>query len=52
MTQQLDKSNDPHYKGIFWCYEAQQYFRWEEMMAWYEEQKELAAEEEIRGAPL
>lgn len=42
-----NRSDDPYYQGWFWCYEAQQYFRWADMQAWYAEQKRLAAEEEI-----
>lgn len=48
----IDRSNDPYYQGIFWCYEAQQYFRWNEMMEWYAEQEKLAAEADTVGAPL
>ena len=48
----MDRSNDPYYQGIFWCYDAQQFFRWEEMQDWYEEQRQIAAEVEIVGAPI
>jgi hypothetical protein len=36
----IDRSQDPYYQALFWCYEAQQYFRWDEMMRWYEENSE------------
>ena len=52
MKERIDRSNDPYYQGIFWCYDAQQFFRWEEMQDWYEEQRQVAAEVEIVGAPL
>ena len=52
LKEQIDRSNDPYYQGLFWCYEAQQYFRWQEMQDWYEEQKQIAAEGEIVGAPI
>ena len=52
LKPRVDRSNDPYYKGIFWCYEAQQFFRWEEMQDWYEEQTRTAAEVEIVGAPI
>lgn len=48
----IDRSQDPYYQALFWCYEAQQYFRWEEMMEWYAEQEKLAAEAHTVGAPL
>tara|TARA_E500000178_G_scaffold344611_1_gene393178 strand:- start:51 stop:197 length:147 start_codon:yes stop_codon:yes gene_type:complete len=48
----VDRSNDPYYQAIFWCYEAQQFFRWEEMQDWYAEQTRIAAEAEIVGAPI
>ena len=48
----IDRSDDPYYQGWFWCYEAQQYFRWNEMKEWYEEQRRLAAKDDtlITGA--
>ena len=52
LNEQIDRSNDPYYQGLFWCYEAQQYFRWQEMQDWYEEQRQIAAEVEIVGAPI
>ena len=52
MKTRVDRSNDPYYQGIFWCYDAQQFFRWEEMQDWYEEQRQIAAEVEIVGAPI
>ena len=52
MKERIDRSNDPYYQGIFWCYDAQQFFRWEEMQDWYEEQEQIAAEVEIVGAPI
>ena len=52
MKERIDRSNDPYYQGIFWCYDAQQFFRWEEMQDWYEEQRQIAAEVEIVGAPI
>ena len=52
MKERIDRSNDPYYQGIFWCYDAQQFFRWEEMQDWYEEQRQVAAEVEIVGAPI
>lgn len=52
LKPRLDRSNDPYYQAIFWCYEAQQFFRWEEMQDWYEEQRQIAAEAEIVGAPI
>tara|TARA_Y200000002_G_C22510009_1_gene590898 strand:- start:684 stop:881 length:198 start_codon:yes stop_codon:yes gene_type:complete len=42
-----DRSNDPYYQAIFWCYEAQQFFRWEEMQDWYEEQKQIEFQEDV-----
>jgi len=47
LNSRLDRSNDPYYKGIFWCYEAQQFFRWEEMQDWYEEQKQIEFQEDV-----
>tara|TARA_B100001094_G_scaffold73603_1_gene69940 strand:+ start:3053 stop:3238 length:186 start_codon:yes stop_codon:yes gene_type:complete len=52
LKSRVNRSNDPYYQGIFWCYEAQQFFRWEEMQDWYEEQRQIAAEAEIVGAPI
>ena len=52
LKPRLDRSNDPYYQAIFWCYEAQQFFRWEEMQDWYAEQTRIAAEAEIVGAPI
>ena len=52
LKERIDRSNDPYYQGIFWCYDAQQFFRWEEMQDWYEEQRQIAAEVEIVGAPI
>ena len=52
LKERIDRSNDPYYQGIFWCYDAQQFFRWEEMQDWYEEQEQIAAEVEIVGAPI
>ena len=52
LKPRVDRSNDPYYQAIFWCYEAQQFFRWEEMQDWYEEQRQIAAEVEIVGAPI
>ena len=36
LKERIDRSNDPYYQGMFWCYEAQQFFRWEEMQDWYD----------------
>ena len=52
LKEQIDRSNDPYYQGLFWCFEAQQYFRWQEMQDWYAEQTRIAAEVEIIGAPI
>ena len=48
LNAQIDRSNDPHYQGLFWCYEAQRFFRWQEMQDWYAEQKQV----DLVGAPL
>jgi len=47
LNEQIDRSNDPYYQGLFWCYEAQQYFRWQEMQDWYEEQKLVKFQEDV-----
>ena len=47
LKPRVDRSNDPYYQGIFWCYEAQQFFRWEEMQDWYEEQKQIEFQEDV-----
>ena len=47
LNEQIDRSNDPYYQGLFWCYEAQQYFRWQEMQDWYEEQKQIKFQEDV-----
>ena len=52
LKERIDRSNDPYYQGLFWCFEAQQYFRWQEMQDWYAEQTRIAAEVEIIGAPI
>lgn len=43
----IDHSDDPYYQGWFWCYEAQQWFRWEEMQDWYAEQKQIEFQESV-----
>ena len=47
LKEQIDRSNDPYYQGLFWCYEAQQYFRWQEMQDWYAEQKQIKFQEDV-----
>ena len=47
LNEQIDRSNDPYYQGLFWCYEAQQYFRWQEMQDWYAEQKLVKFQEDV-----
>ena len=47
LKERIDRSNDPYYQGIFWCYDAQQFFRWEEMQDWYEEQKLVEFQESV-----
>ena len=47
LKERIDRSNDPYYQGIFWCYDAQQFFRWEEMQDWYEEQKQIEFQESV-----
>ena len=47
LKEQIDRSNDPYYQGIFWCYDAQQFFRWEEMQDWYEEQELVKFQEDV-----
>ena len=47
LKRQIDRSEDPYYQGIFWCYDAQQFFRWEEMQDWYEEQKLVEFQEDV-----
>ena len=47
LKERIDRSNDPYYQGKFWCYEAQQYFRWEEMQDWYEEEKLVEFQESV-----
>ena len=47
LKEQIDRSNDPYYQGLFWCYEAQQYFRWQEMQDWYAEQKLVKFQEDV-----
>ena len=47
MNARIDRSNDPYYQGIFWCFEAQKFFRWEEMQDWYAEQKEIEFQEHV-----
>ena len=47
LNEQIDRSNDPYYQGLFWCYEAQQYFRWQEMQDWYAEQKLIKFQEDV-----
>ena len=48
LKERIDRSNDPYYQGWFWCYEAQKFFRWQEMQDWYAEQKQV----DLVGAPL
>ena len=47
LKEQIDRSNDPYYQGLFWCYEAQQYFRWQEMQDWYAEQEQIKFQEDV-----
>ena len=47
LNEQIDRSNDPYYQGLFWCYEAQQYFRWQEMQDWYAEQEHVKFQEDV-----
>ena len=47
MKEQIDRSNDPYYQGIFWCYEAQKFFRWQEMQDWYAEQQQIKFQEDV-----
>lgn len=47
LKTQVDRSNDPYYQGIFWCFEAQKFFRWEEMQDWYAEQKQIEFQERV-----
>ena len=47
LKEQIDRSDDPYYQGLFWCYEAQQYFRWQEMQDWYAEQKLVKFQEDV-----
>ena len=47
LRERIDRSNDPYYQGIFWCYEAQKFFRWEEMLDWYEEQELVKFQEDV-----
>ena len=47
LKERIDRSNDPYYQGIFWCYDAQQFFRWEEMQSWYEEQELVKFQEDV-----
>ena len=47
LKEQIDRSNDPYYQGLFWCFEAQQYFRWQEMQDWYAEQKLVKFQEDV-----
>ena len=47
MKERIDRSNDPYYQGIFWFYDAQQFFRWEEMQDWYEEQELVKFQEDV-----
>jgi hypothetical protein len=30
----------PHYKGWFWCSDRKDYFRWNDLMAYYKSQKQ------------
>ena len=55
LKERVDRSNDPYYQGMFWCYEAQQFFRWEEMQDWYDDFYTLASDDllaALAGAPL
>ena len=47
LKERINRSNDPYYQGIFWCYDAQQFFRWEEMQDWYEEQELIKFQEDV-----
>ena len=47
LKEQIDRSNDPYYQGIFWCYEAQKFFRWQEMQDWYAEQQQIKFQEDV-----
>ena len=47
MKEQIDRSNDPYYQGIFWCYEAQKFFRWQEMQDWYAKQQQIKFQEDV-----
>ena len=47
LKPRVDRSNDPYYQGSFWCYDAQQFFRWEEMQDWYEEQELIKFQEDV-----
>ena len=47
LKEQIDRSNDPYYQGLFWCFEAQQYFRWQEMQDWYAEQQQIKFQEDV-----
>ena len=47
LKEQIDRSNDPYYLGLFWCYEAQQYFRWQEMQDWYKEQESWSFDDAV-----
>ena len=47
LKERIDRSNDPYYQGWFWCYEAQKFFRWQEMQDWYAEQKEVEFQEDV-----
>ena len=47
LKERINRSNDPYYQGIFWCYDAQQFFRWEEMQDWYEAQELIKFQEDV-----
>ena len=47
LKEQIDRSDDPYYQGIFWCYEAQKFFRWQEMQDWYAEQEQIKFQEDV-----
>ena len=47
LKERIDRSDDPYYQGIFWCYDAQQFFRWQEMQDWYAEQKLVKFQEDV-----
>ena len=47
LKEQIDRSDDPYYQGIFWCYDAQKFFRWQEMQDWYAEQEQIKFQEDV-----